>query len=136
MTWWRFRNALQFVHLWAGLTLAIPFIVIGLTGSLIVAQDWYAELSAPAAFARGPLQPVANIVAAAQKAALPGWPVNVVNVPAHAGKAAAVQVGLPPGRRPRGGYNVQGLTIYVDPVSLQILGSEGRVRQGEFNRDL
>jgi uncharacterized iron-regulated membrane protein len=34
--WWKFRNALQQVHLWIGLTLSIPFILIGLSGSAIV----------------------------------------------------------------------------------------------------
>src|SRR5438270_11840575 len=102
MNWWRFRNGLQFVHLWAGLILAIPFIVIGVTGSLIVAQDWYAELFVPSATAVGAVQPLADIVAAAQKAAPPGWPVNALTMPTHAGTAAVIQVGLPPGRRPPG----------------------------------
>src|SRR5437588_2031730 len=136
MSWWRFRNGLQFVHLWMGLILAIPFVIIGATGSLIIAQDWFAELSAPFATAAGPVQPLANIVAAGQKAAPPGWPVTAVSMPAHSGTAAAVQVGLPPGRRPPGGRNLQGLTIYVDPVSLKVLGSAERRRQGEFNRNL
>jgi uncharacterized iron-regulated membrane protein len=136
MNWWRFRNGLQFVHLWAGLILAIPFIIIGATGSLIIGQDWLAELSVPAATAVGPVQPLTNIIAAAQKAAPPGWPVNAVSMPTHSGVAAAAQVGLPPGRRPRGDRNLQGLTIYVDPVSLKVLGSELRRRQGEFNRNL
>ncbi len=136
MNWWRFRNGLQFVHLWAGLILAIPFVIIGVTGSLIVAQDWIAELSAPAAPAQGPVRPLSNIVAAAAKAAPPGWPVTAVSIPAHAGIAAAVQVGLPPGRRVPGGRNFQGLTVYIDPVSLKLLGTQERRRQGRFNQNL
>src|SRR5579871_426377 len=136
MTWWRFRNGLQFVNLWAGLILAIPIVVIGVTGSLIVAEDWIAEMSAPAATAQGPMRPLADIVAAAEKAAPPGWPVTAVNVPARSGEAAAVQVGLPPGRRVPGGRNLQGLTVFVDPVSLKLLGSEERRRQGKFNQNL
>jgi uncharacterized iron-regulated membrane protein len=136
MDWWRFRKALQLVHLWAGLTLVIPIVVIGLTGSLIIAQDWYAAYAAPPAPARGTMQPVASIVAAAEKSAPPGWPVTAVTIPPRAGIAAAVQVGLPPGRRPPRGRNVQGLTIYVDPVSLKLLGSEERRRQGQFNQDV
>ncbi len=136
MTWWRFRNGLQFVHLWAGLVLAIPFVVIGITGSLIVAQDWIAELSAPAAPAQGIVRPITDIVAAAEKFAPSGWPVTAVNLPAHAGQPAAVQVGLPPGRRVPGGRNLQGLTLFVDPVSLKLLGSQERRRQGKFNQNL
>src|SRR5207248_3375805 len=51
----------------------------------------------------------------------PGWPVNAVSMPSRGGIAAAVQIGLPPGRRPPGGRNLQGLTIYIDPVSLKVL---------------
>ena len=136
MGWWQCRKWLQLVHLWAGLTLGIPIIVIGLTGSLIVAQDWYAELSAPSAPARGPVQSIANVVAAAEKFAPPGWPVTVVTMPTYVGKAAAVQVGLPPGRRPPRGRNVQGLTLYLDPVSLKFLGSQERRRQSQVNQNL
>lgn len=136
MGWRRFRTGLQFVHLWAGLILGIPIVVIGLTGSLIVAQDWYADWSAPVAPARGLVQPITNIVMAAEKFAPPGWPVTVVNMPTYVGMAAAVQVGLPPGRRPPRGRNVQGLTLYLDPVSLKFLGSQERRRQGQFNQNL
>lgn len=136
MGWWQFRKWLQLVHLWAGLTLGIPMIVIGLTGSLIVAQDWYADLSAPSAPARGPVQPIANIVMAAEKFAPPGWPVTVVGMPTHVGMAAAVQVGLPPGLRPPRGRNLQGLTLYLDPVSLKFLGSQERRRQSQINQNL
>jgi uncharacterized iron-regulated membrane protein len=136
MTWWRFRNGLHFVHLWAGLILAVPIVIIGVTGSLIVAQDWVAEMSAPAAPARGAIRPIADIASAAQKAAPQGWPVMTVNIPDRAGQAAVVQVGLPPGRRVPRGRNVQGLTLYLDPVSLKLLGSEERHRQGKFNQNL
>lgn len=137
MGWWHFRKWLQLVHLWAGLALGIPIIVIGLTGSLIVAQDWYNDLSAPSAPARGPVQSIVNVVTAAQKFAPPGWPVTVVNMPTRVGMPAAVQVGLPPGRRPaRRARNVQGLTLYLDPVSLNFLGSHERRRQSQINQNL
>lgn len=136
MGWWQFRKWLQLVHLWAGLSLGIPIIVIGLTGSLIVAQDWYSELSVPSASARGQVQPIANIVTAAEKFAPAGWPVTVVNMPTHVGMAAAVQLGLPPGRRPRGARNLQGMTLYLDPVSLKFLGSQERRRQSQVNQNL
>jgi uncharacterized iron-regulated membrane protein len=37
MSWQKFRKGLQFVHLWVGLICAIPFVLIGVTGSIIMA---------------------------------------------------------------------------------------------------
>ena len=82
------------------------------------------------------MRPIAEIVAAAEKLAPPGWPVNAVAMPTHVGAAAAVQLGLPPGRRPPAQRNIQGLTLYMDPVSLKSLGSQERRRQGKLNQNL
>ena len=49
MSWHAFRRGLQLVHLWAGLILAIPFILIGLTGSMIIAMNLVRDYSPPAA---------------------------------------------------------------------------------------
>src|SRR5258705_5515410 len=136
MSWRAFRKGLQLVHLWAGLMLALPFILIGLSGSLIIAMNLVRDYSPPAAPAKGEMQPMTRILAAAQQAAPEGWPVATISMPAKLGQAAAVQVALPPGRRPQQGVNFVGLTIYVDPVSLKILGSEERRRAGPFNRYL
>src|SRR5258705_6924859 len=136
MSWRAFRKGLQLVHLWAGLMLAIPFILIGLSGSLIIAMNLVRDYSPPAAPAKGEMQPMTRILAAAQQAAPEGWPVATNSMPAKLGQAAAAQVALPPGRRPQQGVNFVGLTIYVDPVSLKILGSEERGRAGQFNRYL
>jgi uncharacterized iron-regulated membrane protein len=136
MTWRAFRKGLQFVHLWAGLILSIPFVLIGVSGSIIVAVDGMKEYSPPSAPARGQVQPMTRVLAVAQAAAPPGWPVATIAMPSSVGQPAAVQVALPPGRRPAGGQNFVGLTMYVDPVSLKILGSAERRRAGEFDRDL
>jgi len=136
MSWNAFRKGLQLVHLWVGLVLAIPFILIGLTGSIIIATNVAREYSPPAAPARGEFQPMTRILAAAQQSAPEGWPVATISMPEKLGQPASVQVALPPGRRPQNGVNFVGLTIYVDPVSLKILGSEERRRAGAFNRNL
>ena len=94
------------------------------------------DYSAPIAPARGEMQPMTGILAAAQKAAPEGWPVATISMPEKLGQSAAVQVALPPGRRPQQGVNFVGLTIYVDPVSLKILGSEERRRAGPLSRNL
>ena len=36
MGWRSFRGLLQTLHLWVGLALSIPFILIGISGSLIL----------------------------------------------------------------------------------------------------
>jgi uncharacterized iron-regulated membrane protein len=136
MSWRVFRKGLQLVHLWAGLTLAIPFVLIGLSGSIIIAMNLARDYSARMAPARGEMQPMTRILAAAQQAAPEGWPVATISMPEKLGQSAAVQVALPPGRRPQQGVNFVGLTIYVDPVSLKVLGSEERRRAGPFNRYL
>ena len=136
MTWRAFRNGLQLIHLWAGLILAIPFILIGISGSIIVATDAIAEYSPPSAFARGEVQSLTRILSAAQRAAPPGWLAAAIAMPSRAGQSAAVQLARPPGRRPPGRQNFVGLTVYVDPVSLSILGSAERRRAGAFNRNL
>jgi uncharacterized iron-regulated membrane protein len=133
MTWRSFRNGLQFVHLWAGLILAIPFVLIGVTGSIIIATDMVRDYSPPSAPARGMVQPMTAVLAAAQEATPKGWPVSAISMPSSVGQSASVQVSLPPGRRPQGGgQNFVAMTMYVDPVSLKILGSEERRRAGPF----
>ena len=65
------------------------------------------------------------------------WPVATITMPSSVGESAAVQVALPPGRRPQaGGLNFVGLTLYVDPVSLQILGRAERRRASPFFQNL
>jgi uncharacterized iron-regulated membrane protein len=137
MAWQKFRKGLQFVHLWVGLILAIPFVVLGVTGTIIVAMDMVTDHSPPSAPARGEMRPMTEILAAAQKAAPEGWPVAAIAIPAALGDSAGVQVALPRGRRPEGGgQNFVGMTVYVDPVSLKILGTAERRRASPFRQNL
>src|SRR4051812_17062446 len=137
MRWQKFRKGLQFVHLWAGLLLSVPFVLIGLSGSIIIAMNVMSEYLPPSAPARGEMHSMSEILAAAQKAAPEGWPVATISMPSRVGQTAAVQVALPPGRRPQGGgQNFVGLTVYVDPVSLQVLGSEERRRASPFMQNV
>src|SRR5258708_35943612 len=101
MSWNAFGKALQLVHLWVGLVLAIPFILIGLTGSIIIAMNLARDYSPPAARARGELQSMTRILAAAHQAAPEGWPVSTISMPEKLGQPAAIQVPLPPGLRPQ-----------------------------------
>src|SRR5260370_40477359 len=63
-----FRRVLQTIHLWVGLILAIPIILIGLSGSALLLQREILSLSVPAASATGQSQSIARIVASAQSA--------------------------------------------------------------------
>ena len=129
MGWRSFRGLLQTLHLWVGLALSIPFVLIGISGSLILLIADINSFSPPTAPARGTMQPLTKILAAAQNATPDGYLVQSVTLAERLGKPAAVQIGLPLGSRPPQGANLVGSTIYVDPVSLKILGSEERRRE-------
>ena len=119
--WWKFRNALQQVHLWIGLTLSIPFILIGLSGSAIVAMhaipDFYMPFST-STFAASSLSP-------------PPKPPHWSGCPKACGSPRRFSSTDPTGKQ-----NQLGDTIFVDPVSLEVLGSAERYRNGEFMRFL
>jgi uncharacterized iron-regulated membrane protein len=136
MGWRSFRGLLQTLHLWVGLALSIPFILIGVSGSLILLIAVVNAHAPPAAPARGEMKPLATILAAAQAATPEGYSVQSAILPGRLGRPAAVQIGVNPGGRPPEGPNLAGTTIYVDPVSLKILGSEPRRRAGFMNRNL
>ena len=133
MRWNAFRNFLQTLHLWVGLALAIPFVIIGVTGSIIVLLTYETVLKEPAAPGRGEMQPLARILAVAQATLAEGYDASTVVLPPSVGRPAVVQVGLPPGRRPAD-RNLQGLLVYVDPATAEVLGSSERRRAGPFKR--
>jgi len=136
MSWNSFRNGLQTVHLWAGLVLSIPFILIGVTGSIIVLIDGVSDLPIPS-ITRGEPQSLQRIYEAAKSAAPAGWSVAALVLPSREGEAVGAQLQLPPGRRPAGGgQNFIGSTLYIDPVSLKILDNVERRRAGPFMRSL
>jgi uncharacterized iron-regulated membrane protein len=135
MGWRTFRNGLQTVHLWVGLVLSIPFVLIGLTGSLIVLIDGFADFSIPSA-GKGESQSLQRIFEAAKAATPAGWSVASLVLPKYDGQAVSAQLQLPPGRRPAAGQNFIGSTLYIDPVSLKVLDNVERRRAGPFMRTL
>lgn len=118
-----------------GLALSIPFILIGVSGSIIVALAHQPSFSQPSAPARGEMQPLAKIIAAAGEAMPAEFDPTAIILPLGVGKPAVVQVGVPPGRRPVD-RNFQGMNIYVDPVSLKPLGTSERRRASPFMQTL
>jgi uncharacterized iron-regulated membrane protein len=137
MTWWKFRNGLQKVHLWIGLLLSIPFILIGVSGSLIIVVHSLPDFSVPFSFSSGEHQPLTRILEAAEKAAPDGQRASLIRVPQGLWQPAHVQMSPPPGVVVPGGANNQILgTTFVDPVTLEVLGSAERRRNGDFMRFL
>ncbi|HYM04021.1 MAG TPA: PepSY-associated TM helix domain-containing protein, partial [Stellaceae bacterium] len=122
MSWNSIRGVLQTIHLWTGLIVAIPLILIGLSGSALIVQREILIHSVPAATAQGERQSVAAIIAAAQPA-LPNLTAARVDLPASAGYPAAVL--FPTNERP-----ARTIAVYVDPVSLKVLGTAGVAPRG------
>jgi uncharacterized iron-regulated membrane protein len=108
-----FRRGLQTVHLWLGLILAIPIIIIGVTGSVLLLERELLVLEIPAATATGMRQPLARIVEAAKPAAPEGMTMGRIDVR----EGAPVAVRFSTSGRPQ-----RTVAVYVDPVSLDVLG--------------
>lgn len=146
-----FRYWLQQIHLWVGLVLLVPLVLMGVTGAvLIYAHDIEHLLgqSGPAVVTPGEWRSPAEIVAAAQAAnSEPGRMPIAVRWPAEVGEPAAVRLSRPgmAGERPqlRGGQppaqqgqaGAQGAVpavspfagsrqLLIDPVSLQVLETQ------------
>jgi uncharacterized iron-regulated membrane protein len=108
------------IHLWAGLVLCIPFVVLGLTGSILVFEDDLNRVFGPAAghlAAGGAARPASDIIAAARAVAPAGFVPIAYAAPASAGELASVRL-TPPGRS---GPGTDVVRIRVDPVSLKTI---------------
>jgi uncharacterized iron-regulated membrane protein len=111
---------LQF-HLWIGIAFSIPFVILGVTGAyLVYDQDFTAP---PRATAAGEYKAPTAIVAAAL-ATNPGQRATSLNMPLAAGDPATVRVAR------GGGEGERPITsqVFVDPVSLEVLGTREGVR--------
>src|SRR5260221_9672310 len=128
MRWNSIRSTLQTIHLWTGLVLSIPLILIGLSGSALIMQREVLAHSVPAANATGERQSIANIIAAAQPA-MPDSAAARVDLPATVGYPAAVLF-------PTNGRPARTIAVYVDPVSLRVLGSSGVAPRGPMASEL
>ena len=120
--WRAFKHGLQTVHLWLGLILAIPIIVIGVSGSALLVQREILANSIPAATASGPSQPLTRIIGAATSAAPQDATPRSIVLPNGFRMPATVQFDFA-GRPPRS-------LVYVDPASLNVLGTSEVVQRG------
>jgi len=125
----RLRQVWFQVHKWIGLTLAIPIILICLTGSALVWHDWVDEaLNPQRVVAETPGQPAQFYADAAREALAPGETLLSLTWPDGEGPvmATAAQPGPQEGRRP-----VRTL-LWLHPASGDVLdrgnNNEGAVR--------
>jgi uncharacterized iron-regulated membrane protein len=118
------RHYLRTVHLWLGLILCIPIVVIGISGSALLIQSHYLNRSFPAATATGSNQTIMRAIEVALAAGAQSSRVGRVDLPLRDGEPVTVQL-QPPGR------GVRSVRVYVDPVSLELLGTKEVVPRGQ-----
>ena len=106
------------IHLWLGLILCLPLIVLGVTGSVLVYNDELERLLGPdrpaPAMAEGARHTLTDVVAAARTGAPNDMAPLFVSVPEEEGGPVVVRFGRAGQRGPGGGAIVR-----VDPVSLE-----------------
>jgi uncharacterized iron-regulated membrane protein len=112
------RRIIGQIHLWTGLVLFVPFVLLGLTGSILVFEDELNQAFRPShRAAGGAARSTSEIVAAARAVAPAGFvPVGYTAPMAPSGLAL---VRLSPGRRDTPGTDM--VRIRVDPVSLETI---------------
>ena len=126
------RRVLFQLHLWIGLILSVPLVLLGLTGSILVFEHELAEFIDPELHraGAGEARPVSAIIDAARTVAPAEMRPTFVMAPEAAGDAARVRF-VPPGRGQQPGFTDR--VVFVDPASLAILGTrssgEGILRQ-------
>jgi uncharacterized iron-regulated membrane protein len=111
------RRLVGQLHLWIGLALCLPLVMLGLTGSILVYEDELRGLfTAPRPLAaEGKPHSIDEIVAAARQTAPPGYAPLSYIAPGISDGLAAVRL-APSGRSQSGSER---LRIDVDPVSLE-----------------
>jgi uncharacterized iron-regulated membrane protein len=123
-----FRNGLQTVHLWTGILLSLPFVLLGLSGSILMLQPEEPKWSMPHARARGEAQTIEAILAAAASQ-LPDARATRIDLPEGVGEPATIRFEPQDGDA---GGNYRGDLVFVDPVSLEILGQMERPRPAQL----
>ena len=66
INWASIKRVIRLLHLWIGIALCVPMILIGLSGSALLVQREILWLSAPSVSAAGTARPLAEMVSAAQ----------------------------------------------------------------------
>ncbi|MET1027382.1 MAG: PepSY-associated TM helix domain-containing protein [Dongiaceae bacterium] len=105
------------LHLWLGLILCLPLVLIGLTGSLLVFDDEIGAVTGatPRAATHGERQPVLAMLEAAQGLVPAGSRAGSVTLPQKPGDPALIRF-MPPKGNVGGGFG--GTQILIDPITL------------------
>lgn len=117
------RKVLFQIHLWSGLILALPFLILGITGAILVFdQDIDRALNAP----KPPVAAVGQVrsydaIAAAGLAGVKNMRVATVLAPEKPGEPAQVRLQKQGGGRAGGPPQRGQTTAWVDPVNLSVL---------------
>jgi uncharacterized iron-regulated membrane protein len=112
------RRIIGQIHLWTGIVLFVPLVLLGLTGSLLVFEDELNKAFGPShRAAGGAARPTSKIIAAASAVAPAGFVPVGYTAPIAPGELALVR--LSPGRRDTPGADM--VRIRVDPVSLETI---------------
>jgi len=120
------RRLVQQLHLWVGLLLCLPLVVLGLSGGLLVYAGWTRIVDPPRTAVLGQAKPIGDIIAAARAAAPEGYAPAFYRAPEEPGDFASVRLTARPQRQGQGqpAASTQGggvpLRMEVDPVSLQV----------------
>src|SRR4051794_1844987 len=114
------RRIVAQLHLWIGLLLCLPLVMLGLTGSLLVFEHELEAVFAPQRppAAQGEPRTTGEILAAVQKAAPPGFRPLTYMAPLEPGGMAVVRL-VPSGRDGAAAPRGKRVRIDIDPVSLQ-----------------
>ncbi len=128
LSWASYKRLLRTIHLWTGMVLCLPMVLIGLSGSALLAQREILWLQGTAATGTGERQPLTRVVAAAQ-ASMPDFRANWIQLPPASGRPASVQFIV--ANRP-----TRTMEVLVDPVSLKLLGSDEIVQRGPIMRSI
>ena len=122
----RLRNLWFQVHKWIGLILCLPIVVLCLTGSALVWDEWFTEVANPQRAAEAPAdQPHSLYATAARQALATNERLSSLTFPDGEGAVvvSATRLDEPPGGRP-----VRTL-VWLDPTSGQVL-DRGDTTQG------
>ena len=108
------RAILGYLHLWVGLILGVPLILIGLTGSVLVFEHELTEWLEPAPRATpGAPQQIEALIAAALAGQPEGMALSALSLPDSDGDFAVARFNAPGAEGPRGGRSLR-----IDPVTL------------------